>query len=345
MINQKIRQLTISICRETARIRRNMPVMAGLLFLVCFCMLLTGCRKKVVQEENTVKAEGDYLIYYTEQDGLSLVSKIYHPSEESFDGIMNELLNELVNPPSGDVSSAVPASVRINECVMGVDNLTVDLNASYLGLTNIQQVLLRAAIVKTLVQLPGVISVSITEDGQQILESDGTAASGMNDDSFVVSSGQGINSYRVSPLKLYFATPNGDTLAEEMRSTFYSTNVIMEKVVTEQVIAGPANTALQPVVQPALLVNSVTVTPDMICEIDLDRPFLEDYNQQVSPEACLYAFVNSICSNCDIEGVQFLIDGESDVRFRDTIPLNQVFTMDMTIVGGKADQTKEEAGG
>ena len=313
---------------------------AGLLLLLV-CCLLSGCRNKTADAAENEKGEGDYLIYYTDQDGLSLVTRSYHPQAENFDGILNELLEQLITPLSGEVSSAIPSSVRINGCVMGIDNLTVDLNASYLGLTNIQQVLLRAAIVKTLVQLPGVISVSITEDGQQILEPDGTAATGMNDDSFVISSGQGINSYRVSPLKLFFATPNGDTLAEEMRSTFYSTNVIMEKVVTDQVIAGPANTALQPVVSPSLLVNSVTVTQDGICQIDLDDTFLDDYNQQVSPEACLYAFVNSVCSNCEVTGVQFLIDGESDVRFRDQIPLNQVFTMDPKMVGGKGSSKGE----
>ena len=317
---------------------RRVTVKCLLMWLaLSWLMVLTGCRK---EQETVTESAGQadaYQIYYTDSDGLSLVSRSYRPSAESFDGILNELLERLVNPVSTDVSSAVPASVKINGCHMGVDNLTVDLNASYLGLSNIQQVLLRAAIVKTLVQLNGVVSVSITEDGQTILEPDGTAATGMNDDSFAVSSGQGINSYRVSRLVLYYGSPNGDTLLEEYRSTFYSTNVIMEKVVTDQIIAGPTRTDMQGVTSAQVAVNSVTVTPENICQVDLDKAFLEEYNQQVSPETCLYAFVNSICANCDVEGVQFLIDGVSDVRFRDQIPLDQVFTMDASMVG-KGDE-------
>lgn len=298
------------------------------LFLLLIALALGGCGR----DSGTKDSTKGYKIYYTNLTGTRLVEKEYVPSSDRFDGILSELLAEFTNPAYSDVISAMPLGVSINSYTMGVDDLLVDFNASYLGISNVQEVLLRAGLVKTLVQLPGVARVRLTVDGQPLRDSDGREVAAMNEDTFIDNQGNGINSYHYVTLNLYFSNATGDKVVKEMRNVFYSSNLIMEKVIVEQIIHGPANEKLLPVVDPSVLVKNVQISKD-ICIIDLDSKFnTVPGNGVVEPETCLYAFVNAICDACDVEGVQFRIEGESDVRFRGQINLDQVFYRDADII-------------
>lgn len=299
-------------------------------YMIAFLLiavLLVGCSKR--DEATNSKA---YSVYYTNVEGTKLISKSYVPVSDRFDGILTEMLNEFKNPTHSDVVSAMPVGVEINGYTMGVDNLQVDFNGAYLGLSNVQEILLRSSIAKTLVQLPGVAKVRITVDGQPLLEKDGHEVLAMDEKTFIDPQGDGINSYHYVTLNLYFANNDGDKVTKEVRNVFYSSNLIMEKVIVEQIIQGPINTKFRAVVVPEVLVKSVKISNN-ICIIDLDSKFNNvPGDGSVTPEACLYAFVNAICDACDVEGVRFCIEGESDVRFRGEVNLDRVFYRNPEII-------------
>lgn len=301
------------------------------LFLLLFlCLCLCGCGKKAESGQSTQDNKA-YTIYYVNLAGTKLVEKSYTPVSDRFDGILTELLNEFENPPAADISSAMPLGVSINGYTMGVDNLQVDFNAAYLGISNVQEVLLRAGLVKTLLQLPGVLRVTFTVDGQPLMDSNGQEISAMNEDTFVDSQENGINSYHYVTLNLYFSNAAGDKVVKEMRNVFYSSNLIMEKVIVEQIIRGPVNARLLPVADSSVSVRNVKISKG-VCVIDLDEKFNTAPNNSVEPETALYAFVNAICDACDVRGVQFRINGESEVRFRGQVSLDQVFERDANMI-------------
>ena len=195
-------------------------------YLIAFlllALLLSGCSKSEKAKESK-----SYTIYYTNLAGTRLEEKSYTPTADRFDGILTELLDQFANPGYSDVVSAMPLGVSINGYTMGVDDLQVDFNAAYLGISNVQEILLRAGIVKTLVQLPGVARVKVTVDGQPLTDSDGREVTAMNEDSFIDSRDEGINSYHYVTLNLYFSNASGDKVVKEMRNVFYSSNLIME---------------------------------------------------------------------------------------------------------------------
>ena len=299
-------------------------------YLIAFlllALLLSGCSKSEKAKESK-----SYTIYYTNLAGTRLEEKSYTPTADRFDGILTELLDQFANPGYSDVVSAMPLGVSINGYTMGVDDLQVDFNAAYLGISNVQEILLRAGIVKTLVQLPGVARVKVTVDGQPLTDCDGREVTAMNEDSFIDSRDEGINSYHYVTLNLYFSNASGDKVVKEMRNVFYSSNLIMEKVIVEQIIRGPVNEKLLAVTDPSVLVKSVKISKN-ICIIDLDSKFNNAPGDgTVKPETCLYAFVNAICDACDVEGVQFKIEGESDVRFRGQVNLDRVFQRDADMI-------------
>ena len=301
------------------------------LFFLMIALCLCGC-DRIMGTDSASSDETEYTIYYTNLEGTRLEERSYAPQSESFDGIMTELLEQFQNPPDTDVSSALPLGVEINECTMGIDELQVDFNAAYLGISNVQEVLLQAGLVKTLVQLPGVMRVRFTVDGQPLTDDDGYEVPAMNENTFIDTRGEGINSYHYVTLNLYFGNETGDKIARETRNVYYSSNLIMEQLIVEQIIRGPVNDQLQAVVDPGVGINQVSISGN-ICEIDLDDTFNQvPEGSSVDPETCLYAFVNAIVDACDVEGVQFKINGETDVRFRNQVNLDQVFERNGDII-------------
>lgn len=288
-------------------------------------LVLSGCSGSKIQEtEEAAPDARHYNVYYTNAAGTALVAQIYTPESGSFDGLLSELLDQLAASPSTDLKSAFPDGVAIDSCITGVNNLMVDFDSGYLSLTNVQQVLIRAAVVKTLIQLPGVYSVSLTADGQPLIDEDGSVMPAMDEKTFIDTGGEGINSYHYVTLNLYFPYSAGKKLRSEERNLFYSSNVSSERLIAEQIIRGPENSELLPVTSPETSLLDIRITND-VCTVNLDSKFNEEYNAAVEPEAALYAFVNSICEGSSADGVRFQINGESDIRFRGQVSLDQTF--------------------
>ena len=178
----------------------------SLILILAFCILaLAGCER---QEEDD---EEEYIVYYVNTEETRLVESPYVPTSQTFDGIMEELSEQLANPPAG-VTSALFGDAEILGYQRGIDALRVDFSKEYYDLTNTEEVLLRAAAVKTFVQVPGVIKVMITVEGEQLEDLDGQLVPAMDGDSFIDTKEGGINSYQDASLSLYFAGEDGQVV-------------------------------------------------------------------------------------------------------------------------------------
>ncbi len=309
----------------------------SLILILAFCILaLAGCER---QEEDD---EEEYIVYYVNTEETRLVESPYVPTSQTFDGIMEELSEQLANPPAG-VTSALFGDAEILGYQRGIDALRVDFSKEYYDLTNTEEVLLRAAAVKTFVQVPGVIKVMITVEGEQLEDLDGQLVPAMDGDSFIDTKEGGINSYQDASLSLYFAGEDGQELKRQMRSIHYSSNMILSRVVVEQLIAGPQGRHLSPVLPESTVIENIHIQ-DGICTVY----FSEGANQapaesQASAQASLYAIVNSICDTCnDIQGVRIVIDNGAVNTFRGEISLDQTFAMNREIIQGSGRGELEE---
>ncbi len=97
-----------------------------------------------------------------------------------------------------------------------------------------EEILTRAAIAKTLLQLSQY--VTFTVDGKPLVDASGANVGAMNLDSFVENPGEQINSSQKATLKLYFSNKAGTRLVPETREVHYSSNISLEKLVMEQLI-------------------------------------------------------------------------------------------------------------
>ena len=132
-------------------------------------------------------------------------------------------------------------------------------------------------------------------------------------------------------MNLYFACDDGSVLSAENRTVSYSSNMITEQAVAQEIISGTKSQGLRGVVSPDTRVNSIKIS-NGICYLDMNEAFNLETDMGVTPEAAIYSFVNSICENGNVYGVRFTVNGSCDVRFRGQISLDQTFNLYRDII-------------
>lgn len=285
-----------------------------------------------------------YQISYKSEDGFKLTGQNYVPEAKEGDALIRELLDAIRYPSGITVISCIPEAVSILGFERNEQHLTVNLNKEYSKLDPMPQVLLRASIVKTLVQIPEVLDVTFQVDGKPMLDAKGNEVGTLDAASFIDAEGEGINSYQFASLALYFSNQEGDRIVKEMRNIYYSTNTSLGKVVVEQLQSGPVNEKLEPVIPKAAKIIDIFIKSN-VCTVNFDAEFNREIsNTETKPETTIYAIVNALCDACDVSKVQIQIAGDSNVKYRDTVSLAEPFERNKDIiltVEGTADTTKE----
>jgi len=104
----------------------------------------------------------------------------------------------------------------------------------------------------------------------------------------------------------------------------------MEKLVMEQLIGGPEGNEANPTINPATKVINVTVN-DGTCYVNLDQTFLTQV-YTVSSEVTIYSIVNSLVELDNVNKVQILVNGESEISYRESISLNAALGRNLDLV-------------
>lgn len=245
-----------------------------------------------------------------------------------------ELIEALKENPV-EFSLRTPISgYEINGWEMSDTLLVVDVSEEYRNAQPTTEVLIRAALARTLTQVGGIDYVSLTVNGEALTDSLGVTVGPMTADMFIDNAGNEINAYEKVRLKLYFANEAGDGLVESSVSCVYNSNISLEKLVVERLVAGPVEgtEGVYPVVNPSTKVLSVTVK-DGTCYVNFDDNFLTQmYN--VTGEVAIYAIVNSLVELSNVNKVQIAVNGETDVIYRETFHFTTVFDRNLDLVYG-----------
>ena len=193
--------------------------------------------------------------------------------------------------------------------------LVINVDKAYSELSVTTEVLVRAAVVRTLTQLSNVKYVTISVEGSLLYDNAGELVGWMNAEQFINNDGNEINTYELVKVKLYFANADGDKLIAAYREKHYSTNTPLERFVVEELIAGPSGQieGLYPVINPETKIINI-LTKDGICYVNLDSSFLTVVNN-VSTEVAVYSIVNSLVELDNINKVQILVNGEVPSTF------------------------------
>ena len=198
--------------------------------LLAGVLLLSGCG----QWQKSQK-ESAYHLYCLDKTGTTLVQEPYEPKEGTDQKLIKELVDALQEKPARDGNQALLSNgISIKTFTLENGLLTLNLSGEYGELARPQEVLVRAGLVRTFVQVPEVERVTLLIDGDPLKDSKGREIGTMTADSFLENSGREIYQYQYATLTLYFANEAGDHLVKETRRVPYSTNIPQERVEVEQ---------------------------------------------------------------------------------------------------------------
>ena len=267
--------------------------------------------------------ENPFYVYYRDTSSNNLYPVQAKINEAADPGVLlRAVYDQLSQGGDGaDYISPIPASVTLNSMELDDYNLRLNYGSSYMLLSVRDELLLRAAVVKTMTQLPFISTVEFFVENQPYALQDGTVLGPQRSRNYVDLIGNGLNAYSKATITLYFSTDDGQKLHEVTQDVTYNSQNSIEQVILARLIAGPQNEAQGfATLSPDTRVLSVS-TLNNVCSIDFNGAFL-DARPGVAPEIAVYSVVNSLTQISTITSVQITVNGERNVMFQDHVDLS-----------------------
>lgn len=296
-------------------------------FIVLFSILLLfGC-------SNTQEGV-EYKIYYRDVSGNGITAISRYITSTAQDKKMNEMWSLFITAPDNEkVNTASFDGIEIQQVLIDEnDTLNVYFNEAYSKMQQVDELLFRAAFVKTFIQLEGISSVQFYVNGNALTDYEGNNIGRMKGSDFVDILGQDINEIESQIVTLYFANEAGDKLIPKKIEAYYGTGYALERYILEALIAGPyeENESLYPVLPSDLKVLSISVK-DGTCYVNFDGTFLNN-SLNVSDYIPVYAIVNSLSELSGVNKVQISVNGSSNEKFNGTLSLSNTFERNLDYV-------------
>lgn len=314
--------------------------MKKIFFLLLAVVMLFGlwACTKTGKKVDALPGSVNYKIYCLTNEETELVSETFYSNEKDTRTVLRQLIERLEQPPE-DISCkrAKPEPVKIKDFDLKDDGkLTLNFNSEYRQVTGLSEVLMRAAIVKTLCQAPGVDSIEFNVDGQPLMENEDKPVGFMKGENIIDNTGDETNFYQNANLSLYFSTSNGQGLTTVPVSIKYDGTITLEQLIIRQLIAGPDNISgvntelVKATIPDSVTLNAVSVV-EGICYVDFSPEFLKPM-EGIDPQVSIYSVVNSLVELSHIDKVEIIIDGKSVVSYQDTVEMNQTFERNLDLM-------------
>lgn len=294
--------------------------------LVLGAVVFSGCGKK--------ETESKYKIYYINEEQGEVLAESFVPSEETTQTMLEEMTEKL-NKKNAEGHTLLPENIEIQSCVDDDGMIRVDFNQEYHDLNPVDEVLLRASIVKDYVQIPNIYLVTITAEGTPIVDSQGQEIGAMSLDSFLENTGKEIMAYQYKELNLYFTNEEGNQLVPEARQVYYNGNTPIEKVIVEQLLRGPGESGHYATLPSDTRIVGVSVA-DGIAYVNLGKQFVDEA-LPVDAQIPIYSIVNSLIDAGNVSQVQISINGDTSLLFKDKVDMNQLFQVNHELEKGGED--------
>mgnify|MGYP000890502136 CR=1 FL=1 len=305
----------------------------GFCMILLLCSSITGCKGDEQKQK-----EAKYKIYYLDSEESRIVSEPYEPEGDNTEQLLEELLTQLdKNPENVSYKKAKPDNVIIKDYKLAEDGeLTLNFDGSYKSLTGITEILCRAAIVKTLSQIKGVEYIEFNVNGQPLMNTNEKPIGFMKKDDFIENTGGKTDYNQEVTMTLFFSNKKGSGLVEARVTKIYDGTISMEQLIIEQLIKGPGaikgakEDTFYPTVPPATSLIKAS-TKDGVCYVDLSKEFLEKI-PEITDKVAIYSVVNSLVEMPSVNKVKFLIEGEEQKTYRETMEFNKYFERNLDIV-------------
>lgn len=303
----------------------------AVMFFLLPVLFLSGCSGNDEKEE--------YSIYYLNTDVTKLLPETVPVENDGGEELVRELLEKLqTQPEDAGLRQTIPPRVKVLDVSTTSYQIMVNFSEEYYELERAEEVLTRAAIAKTLLQVADYPYVTFSVNDTPLELEDGMTVGAMSEDSFLENPGGQINSSQKATLTLYFSDKKGKQLLSEKREVHYSSNTSLEKLVMKQLIEGPKTSELLATIPSGTKLITVTVV-DKVCYVNLDEMFLNQ-NQTITEQVVLYSIVNSLTELEHVDKVQISINGDTSGKVRYAYELATMYEADSDLLKNKEEEVE-----
>lgn len=325
--------------KERARTeKRRKYGLAAVAVLFLGMLPMAGCREE--------EAPSTYHVEYLNKEKNRIIQVDYEPQATDTEGLIQEFLAVLCSDSDNvECRKPIPNDVEVTSYSLEGELLTLSFDADYNNMSIVEEVLCRAAVVRTMTQIEGVECVSFHVGDGPLVDARGNIVGSMTPESFIENPGAQINSIQNTTLTLYFSNAAGDGLVREVRDeVYYSSNIALEKLVMEQLLGGTEHEGAKSAIPAGTRLVTISVV-DGICYVNLDEGFRnQDY--QVSEAVVIYSIVNSLSELPGIGKVQISVNGDNSGMYRDRFSLSEMYERNLDYVvsdeTGEVQNTTEE---
>lgn len=298
------------------------------LFALSVALVLAGCGKK--QEESESVDDGDYILYYLNIDGngLNRVEKKLDLPEDTEQAVrlILEELNHVDKKDEYKYTKVLNDQILFDSIHMNEEEeIVINFGSGYTQMNPDREILVRAAIVKSLLPLEGVSYVSFTIDDEPLTNEEGIVVDRMGEDTFVLDNDRSEVYNYTETVTLYMANKTGDGLVEVSVDVEANDNQSLEEAVLEALKGDYGNDTISPIPK-GLTFHRIHVL-QKICYVDLSTDILTGV-PGVDENIKVYSMVNTLTSLSRINQVQFTIDGELVSKMNDVSGFDSLMNYD-----------------
>ena len=301
-----------------------------ILLLVCVMLFSTGCTTEEIVQNPILPGADAFYLYYLDNEGVSLRPRAAALSGKGTAEQVDEVFRRLSDPDeAGDYLAAIPADIEVLSHELKKGILEIRFSANYRELPATSEVMLRAALVKTLMQIRDVNAVTFFVEDQPLTDSNGNELGAQNDETFLTSFGEETEDIESDIFTLYYISQRGDSLIRTETRLYYSSNTARESLILEHLAEDPGITGARAAIADGVHVLDISVS-DGICYVDLDANFLSQ-TTGISTQVAVYAIVDSLTELPEIDKVQLLINNEEN-NVGDTGTVSGLYEPDYSFV-------------
>ena len=310
---------------------------SAVLALVLACSLLTGCTVET-QEEKVDSGSNQYYLYYVNKDETKVVKERYQPEQESAEFMLQDFTGILnAQEGSGDNLALLPSGVQLVTYRLNESLLELEFNSDYSEMSRAREILVRAGVARTFLQIPGVTGIKIFIESEELKDSKGQAVGVIDGNTFVEMWGSDKDAYRYDTFTLYFTDKTGEHLVAEQRNVYYKRILPRERVILEQLAKGPIVKGHYPTIPQETEILGVEVSDD-VCYVDFSSAF-SDSGIDIPVNTMIYSVVNSLLDTASADKVQISVEGDTEATLSDGTSLYSLFSKNTDLVL-KEDQSE-----
>lgn len=310
---------------------------SAVLALALACSLLTGCTVET-QEEKVDSGSNQYYLYYVNKDETKVVKERYQPEQESAEFMLQDFTGILnAQEGSGDNLALLPSGVQLVTYRLNESLLELEFNSDYSEMSRAREILVRAGVARTFLQIPGVTGIKIFIESEELKDSKGQAVGVIDGNTFVEMWGSDKDAYRYDTFTLYFTDKTGEHLVAEQRNVYYKRILPRERVILEQLAKGPMVKGHYPTIPQETEILGVEVSDD-VCYVDFSSAF-SDSGIDIPVNTMIYSVVNSLLDTASADKVQISVEGDTEATLSDGTSLYSLFSKNTDLVL-KEDQSE-----